>query len=129
MNWRERRKLAYLICDFDDARLPYKTIECSEEDLVAMIVAFFNDGSKLIYPIKAYFVAIVYAHFLSKYFDEDFHSALNEPDLLPDMPNFTVYDEGKRVYDEVLKQIGDIEQYESIQKTLKYFKQEFLIEG
>ena len=65
--------------------------------------------------------------FAYKYFKEDFYSVLNNEDLLPDDMYFVPYKVTAAIYDKILYGIGDIEQYESIKKTLQYFKQEFLI--
>ena len=128
MDYKERRKLSYLINAFDDIDLDYIYIKQSKEDLVKLIIKFFNTESLLIYPAKSYFVAIVYAKCIEKYFHINFYDALNDNELLPDDKYFKTYDESKDIYDKVLESIGDIYQYGSIDKTVKYFKQEYLID-
>ena len=128
MDYKERRKLSYLINAFDDIDLDYIYIKQSKEDLVKLIIKFFNTESLLIYPAKSYFVAIVYAKCIEKYFHINFYDALNDEELLPDDKYFKTYDESKDIYDKVLESIGDIYQYGSIDKTVKYFKQEYLID-
>ena len=66
MDYKERRKLSYLINTFDDIDLDYIYIKQSKEDLVKLIIKFFNTESLLIYPAKSYFVAIVYAKCIEK---------------------------------------------------------------
>ena len=127
MTWQNRRKLSYLMHEFDDTNLPYEYVMCNNQELVDMVIKFFKTESQIIYPAKSYFVAIVYAYYISKYFKEDFYSVLNNEDLLPDDMFFVPYKVTPTVYDNILYEIGDIEQYESIKKTLQYFKQEFLI--
>lgn len=127
MDYKERRKLSYLINAFDDIDLDYIYIKQSKEDLVKLIIKFFNTESLLIYPAKSYFVAIVYAKCIEKYFHINFYDALNDEELLPDDKYFKTYNESKDIYDKVLESIGDIYQYDSIDKTVKYFKQEYLI--
>ena len=127
MDYKERRKLSYLINAFDDIGLDYIYIKQSKEDLVKLIIKFFNTESLLIYPAKSYFVAIVYAKCIEKYFHINFYDALNDEELLPDDKYFKTYNESKDIYDKVLESIGDIYQYDSIDKTVKYFKQEYLI--
>ena len=127
MDYKERRKLSYLINTFDDIDLDYIYIKQSKEDLVKLIIKFFNTESLLIYPAKSYFVAIVYAKCIEKYFHINFYDALNDEELLPDDKYFKTYNESKDIYDKVLESIGDIYQYDSIDKTVKYFKQEYLI--
>lgn len=128
MDYKERRKLSYLINTFDDIDLDYIYIKQSKEDLVKLIIKFFNTESLLIYPAKSYFVAIVYAKCIEKYFHINFYDALNDEELLPDDKYFKTYTESKDIYDKVLESIGDIYQYDSIDKTVKYFKQEYLID-
>ena len=128
MDYKERRKLSYLINAFDDIDLDYIYIKQSKEDLVKLIIKFFNTESLLIYPAKSYFVAIVYAKCIEKYFHINFYDALNDEELLPDDKYFKTYNESKDIYDKVLESIGDIYQYGSIDKTVKYFKQEYLID-
>jgi hypothetical protein len=113
--------------EFNDVNLPYEHVSCTDEELIDTIVKFFKTKSELIYPAKSYFVAIVYAYYLQKYFSVEFDAALDDADLLPDDICFTPYSQSKHVYNEVLARIESIEYYESIQKTLQYFKQEFLI--
>ena len=127
MDYKERRKLSYLINAFDDIGLDYIYIKQSKEDLIKLIIKFFNTKSLLIYPAKSYFVAIVYAKCIEKYFHINFYDALNDEELLPDDKYFKTYNESKDIYDKVLESIGDIYQYDSIDKTVKYFKQEYLI--
>ena len=128
MDYKERRKLSYLINAFDDIDLDYIYIKQSKEDLVKLIIKFFNTESLLIYPAKSYFVAIVYAKCIEKYFHINFYDALNDEELLPDDKYFKTYNESKDIYDKVLESIGDIYKYDSIDKTVKYFKQEYLID-
>ena len=128
MDYKERRKLSYLINAFDDIGLDYIYIKQSKEDLIKLIIKFFNTKSLLIYPAKSYFVAIVYAKCIEKYFHINFYDALNDEELLPDDKYFKTYNESKDIYDKVLESIGDIYQYDSIDKTVKYFKQEYLID-
>ena len=128
MDYKERRKLSYLINAFDDIGLDYIYIKQSKEDLIKLIIKFFNTESLLIYPAKSYFVAIVYAKCIEKYFHINFYDALNDEELLPDDKYFKTYNESKDIYDKVLESIDNIYKYDSIDKTVKYFKQEYLID-
>ena len=127
MDYKERRKLSYLINTFDDIGLDYIYIKQSKEDLIKLIIKFFNTKSLLIYPAKSYFVAIVDAKCIEKYFHINFYDALNDKELLPDDKYFKTYKESKDIYDKVLESIDNIYKYDSIDKTVKYFKQEYLI--
>lgn len=128
MLWRERRRLAYLMFDFDDIDLDYKEEYIDDEHLVETIVNFFETESQLIYPAKSYFVAIVYAKMLERYFDIPFYEALNTEDLLIDDGYFRRYKDNPYIYDEVLKMVPEeFLELPSTEKTRKYFLQEFLI--
>lgn len=121
---KAKRKLSYLLNIWDDVNLPYIFNNDNVED---QVVDFFLTESELIYPAKSYFVAIVYAKCLEKYFGGSFFEYLNDPELLPDDTFFKVYSQDKSTYDNIINRIGNIWQYPSICKTVNYFKKEFLI--
>lgn len=120
-----RRELAYLINEWDDKNLPHII---RYDNLIQQVVNFFKTESKLVYPAKSYFVAIVYAKCLEKYFNIPFYEALDYKDLLFDDKFFIPYSKDKETYDIILGKIGDIFQYTSIDKTVNYFKQEFIVD-
>lgn len=103
-------------------------IRINEKNLEKQIISFFEKGSKLIFPAKSYFVAIVYAKCLEEYFGVNFYEALDDKDLLLGDKYFIPYSKSKNIYDFVLKEVGDIWNYKSVEITVKYFKQEFLVE-
>lgn len=121
---KAKRKLSYLLNIWDDVNLPYIFNNDNVED---QVVDFFLTESELIYPAKSYFVAIVYAKCLEKYFGGSFFEYLNDPELLPDDTYFKIYSQNKSTYDNIINRIGNIWQYPSICKTVNYFKKEFLI--
>lgn len=121
-----RRRMAYLLNDWDDINLPY---EFDNSNVLQQVINFFNNGSYLIYPAKSYFVAIIYAKCLEKYFHQNFYEMLNDKDLLPDDKFFITYQNDKVLYDNILDNIGEIWKYDSINKTVDYFKKEFLVDG
>lgn len=121
---KAKRKLSYLLNIWDDVNLPYIFNNDNVED---QVVDFFLTESELIYPAKSYFVAIIYAKCLEKYFGGSFFEYLNDPELLPDDTYFKVYSQDKSTYDNIINRIGNIWQYPSICKTVNYFKKEFLI--
>jgi hypothetical protein len=110
--------------EWDDVSLDHKV---NYNDIEDQIVEFFITESQLIYPAKSYFVAIVYAKCLEKYFKIPFYEALDYEDLLYDDKYFEKYSDSKHIYDNVIKRIGDIWQYKSICKTVNYFMKEFLL--
>lgn len=121
---KEKRKLSYLINDWDDINLPF-TI--NNDNIEKQVINFFINGSELVFPAKSYFVAIVYAKCLEKYFNEPFYESLNDIELLPDDKYFVLYEDDKQTYDNILKRINNIWEYKSIIKTVNYFKKEFII--
>ena len=130
MDWKYRRKLSYLINDFNDTGLDYTVKKYgSDEELVNEIVDFFISGSKLIYPAKSYFVAIVYAKLLEEHFDENFYDCLSDKELLPDDYFFVPYNRNRNVYNAVLSRIGNPLEYKAAEKTKEYFYQEILLDG
>ena len=130
MDWKYRRKLSYLINDFNDTGLYYTVKKYgSDEELVNEIVDFFISGSKLIYPAKSYFVAIVYAKLLEEHFNENFYDCLSDKELLPDDYFFVPYNRNRNVYNAVLSRIGNPLEYKAAEKTKEYFYQEFLLDG
>lgn len=120
----DKRKLSYLINDWDDVNLPF-TI--NEENVSSQVVDFFYKQSELIYPAKSYFVAIIYAKCLEHFFHEDFYECLSDKDLLPDDKFFKTYVDSKFIYDSIIETIDDPLDYQSAKKTIDYFKKEFLI--
>lgn len=121
---KEKRKLSYLINEWDDVNLPY-TFDYN--NISKQVIDFFINGSELLFPAKSYFVAIIYAKCLEKYFNESFYDSLNDIELLPDDKYFIPYGEDKETYDNILITINNIWNYDSVTKTVNYFKKEFLI--
>lgn len=115
---------------FGDENLPR---EYSYDHVPEQVLRFFVDGSKLVYPAKSFFVAIVYAVALQKHFGIDAREALSFEDLLPNDPCFRPWDERSAgTYLAVLGPCGDISNelldLKSTQSTYGYFKKEFGIE-
>lgn len=119
-----KRKMSYLINEWDDINLPYET---NFEDIPSQVVDFFFNESQLIYPAKSYFVAIVYASCMKDFFEEEFYRALSDKELLPDDKFFKTYTEDKETYDAILEKIKNPLAYDASLKTINYFKKEFLI--
>lgn len=121
---------AYLQNVWNDVDLNYLV---DNKNIADQVINFFKTESKLIYPAKSYFVAIVYSKCLEKWFKKDFYESLSDFELLPDDQFFKPYLYSKKVteiYNKILKFIDkDIWKYKSIIKTVEYFKKEFLING
>ena len=133
----EKRNLAYLFKEFDDTNLARVVLNSATDDEIAdQVIEFFVEGSALIYPPKSYFVAIVYAACMLKYFPEHFKDIV-EPlkcvDLLDKDDFFHPYfSKTCNIYNKVLQWLErervEILNYESTKSTHNYFRAEFLIE-
>ena len=133
---QEKRKLAYLFKEFDDVNLARIVLNSATDDEIAdQVIDFFVEGSALVYPSKSYFVAIVYAECMCKYFPEYFKDIV-EPlrcyDLLDKDDFFRPYsDKTCNIYNKILQFLErervEILQYSSTVKTHNYFSEEFLI--
>ena len=131
LDYKQRRQLAYKLYNnlFVDLGNQYQIIdEQTDQQLTDQVLDFFNNGSKLIYPAKFIFCNIVYSYYLNKYFKLDFYQCLDDQTILDDSPCVCLYSQRRNVYDNVLKQVlPKIETFDSIIKTRKFFKQEYLI--
>lgn len=129
MDWLQRREIANKLYNYSDNNLDFVILNDQTDDqIISQVLSFFENGSELVYPAKYIFCNIIYSHYLAKYFNLDFYNQLSDSNTLSDSPMYYFYDDHKNVYDEVLNKVYDrLEQYESINKTRKYFKQEFLI--
>lgn len=127
------RKEVYLYTEFDDVNLDHQYIDMSKEDIVMEVLRFFREGSSLIYPAKSYFVALIYAAAMEKYFKIDFFEALNSSELLFDDQYFVPYEKAQEIYDTVIYCIGGrgqiLNHIDTIHPTIDYFFQEFNLKG
>lgn len=122
----KRRRIAYKLFDWNDVNLK---ISIDNSNIAQQTIQFFNTQSELIYPAKSYFVAIVYAKCVEKFFAQDFYKTLDDTQLLPDDPYFVPYSDDIQTYNIILENIdSDILKYESTKKTVDYFKKEFLVD-
>ena len=99
-------------------------------DVVEPAVKYFNDKDLgFIYPAKSYVVAICYAYWLSKDFNENFYELLRDKDLLfNNDPYFKTYDNDREVYDNIIKRVFPLNENKGIVLDIKkYYMSEFLI--
>lgn len=130
LNFKQRRQVANALYEYDDSNLPIVIKEGqTDNELYEEVVSFFENGSELIYPSKYIFCNIVYSYYLQKYFGEDFLERLSDKETLEGSPCYYTYLDNPKLYDKILsKVLPNLESYNSIQKTLSYFRQEFLLE-
>lgn len=124
---KQRRLLSYSINEWDDVNLEY-TVDFKR--INQQVIKFFKTESKLVYPAKSIFVAIVYAKVLEELFNIPFYELLDDEELLPDDKYFKeyTYSRYKKGYDYILLKIGNVWKYPSIEKTIAYCKKEFLVD-
>lgn len=122
----ERRRMSNLINIWDDY---VDNVREDFSDVEQQTIDFFLHGSELVFPAKSVFVAIIYAKCMEDFFHIDFYSALDDEDLLENDRYFTVYSKNKEIYDRIIERIhkDSILNYASTEKTVDYFKKEFLV--
>lgn len=137
--WKVRQHVFHRTTPPTDMIEKKPVIICDEAGMVLVnrIVLYFSEqsGPELLYPSKAYAVAIVYAHLLAKYFDEDVISCLSDPDLLfGNDAHFVPYAQDPKTYDCVLQVLRELElcDFESstftqVQATVECFREEFML--
>jgi hypothetical protein len=99
------------------------------EDIVNYAVEYFKtDKIAWVYPSKSYVVAICYAKWISQDFNENFYELLNDKNLLAgNDPFFVPYENSKKVYDEIIKKIGNFDETEGIVPDIRrYYEEEIL---
>lgn len=125
-NLKKRRRLSYRLNQWDDVDLGY---EVNFNNIYEQVIEFFHSGSSLVYPAKSYFVAVIYASCMERFFQKDFYESLDDVELLPDDPYFIPYGKSPELYNRIIYNIKDsIWKYDSINTTVNYFKKEFLLE-
>jgi len=127
--WKIKQELYHrMITDYTDDlnKLP---VEFSNDVVENAVKYFYNKDMPFIYPSKSYVVAICYAYWLSKDFNENFYELLNDCDLLyGNDPHFKIYNEDMNTYDRILKEIMPLDETKGIVPDIKeYYKKEFFI--
>jgi len=127
--WKIRQALYHkLNSDYIDD-LKKIEIKISVDVVENAVRYFYNKDMPFIYPSKSYVVAICYAYWLSKDFDEDFYELLNDEDLLyGNDPYFKTYEEDTKTYDEILKKVMPLNENKGIVPDIKnYYMAEFFL--
>jgi len=91
----------------DDLNKVKIVFDDNQEVIIKNAIRHFNEKvDEWLYPAKSYAVAICYAYWISKDFNEDFYDLLNDPMLLAgNDPYFQTYDSSKEIYDRILNNI------------------------
>jgi len=127
--WKIRQKLYHKTNTEHDDDLNKLHTEYSS-NIIETAVKYFNDRDLgFVYPAKSYVVAICYAYWLSKDFNENFYELLSDKDLLfGNDPYFKIYEEDTKTYDEILKNIMPFNENKGIVPDIKnYYMAEFFI--
>ena len=109
--------------EFNYSQMSYK--DMSDDEIIQEVLNMFKNGCTYIEPAMSYFVAIIYAILMQKYYNISIYESLNNRNLLFSDRFFKLYDEKKYVYDTILKNIGSIFFYDSYKPFEKIFKREF----
>jgi hypothetical protein len=127
--WKIRQELYHRMMKDHNDDLNKIKIELSDDVIENAIKYFYDKNMPFIYPSKSYVVAICYAYWLSKDFNEDFYELLNDGNLLyGNDPYFKIYNEDINTYDSILKKIMPLDETKGIVPDVKeYYKKEFLI--
>jgi len=127
--WKIRQELYHRMMKDHNDDLNKIKIELSDDVIENAIKYFYDKNMPFIYPSKSYVVAICYAYWLSKDFNEDFYELLNDGNLLyGNDPYFKIYNEDINTYDSILKKIMPLDETKGIVPDVKeYYIKEFLI--
>lgn len=131
--WKIRQDVYHRTQVISDTAFDIIEQDLDDESLIEDIIRYMTaPESRLLYPTKAYAVAIVYATLLAEYFDENFIEALSDPDLLYGNDKYFVpYMEAQHIYNRVIGQISVELCFDNpqISATKDYFLKEFLIDA
>lgn len=96
---------------------------------------FQEQWELLIYPAKAFAVALVYAKLIEKHFGDNFFAVLDDPNLLIGDQYFYRYSDYPSIYDLAMAKLSamrlwefEINRLSQVQSTVGYFKREFWLD-
>jgi len=124
--WKIRQEIYHRLHKEYDDDLNKIDIVISEDIVGGALKHFKEYVDHWLYPAKSYFVAVCYAEWLSRDFNENFYDLLNDPLLLyGNDPYFKPYYEEKILYDEILKGVQrPIEMIGMVPHVRKYYESE-----
>jgi len=127
-DWRIVQELYHKLNTEHTDDLNHVIIHVKDEIIQNALRHFSEHVDIWIYPAKSYFVAICYASWIAKDFNEDFYELLDDPMLLAGNDDyFLPYSQSKYEYDEILKHIdiNNIEMNGMVPDVREYYEQEF----
>jgi hypothetical protein len=103
-------------------------IDIAVDDIARTAIRYFNEQDPgWLYPAKSYAVAVLYSHWLCEEFNEDFISALDDPDLLyVNDPYFVPYSKDKQNYIKIIAALPADMSQGMIPDIRGYFEREFM---
>ena len=129
-NWKIRQEIYHRLTTSFDDDLNIKEIVMTKNIVEDAVKYFVEKDIGWIYPSKSYMVAICYARWLSENFGGNQIDYLNDENLLyGNDPYFTIYNDSKEIYDQILTKIGGWNFNETsgmVPDVKNYFMQEFL---
>ena len=127
--WKIRQELYHRMETNHTDDLNKIPVEFSDNVIDNAIRYFYDKDMPFVYPSKSYVVAICYAYWLSKDFNENFYELLNDKNLLyGNDPYFKTYNQDINTYDSILKKIMPLNEKLGIVLDIKaYYRKEFLI--
>lgn len=126
--WKIRQEIYHRLTKDHGDDLNKRTIEIVD-DIVPSAVKYFKEKELgWLYPSKSYVVAILYAMWLEQEFNEDFFTALNDPDLLYNNdPYFIPYGQDPETYDKIIAAVPKDMSQGMIPDIRGYFEREFML--
>ena len=128
-DWKIRQELYHRLNVVHEDDLSKFNIEKSD-DIVNNAIRYFNEKDiGWIYPAKSYAVAICYAWWLSKDYEENFYELLDDKDLLyGNDPYFRHYSADKDTYSKILDKVLPIDEKKGMVSDIKkWYTAEFML--
>lgn len=126
--WKVRQEVYHRLNEEHGDDLNCVEIEIVD-DVVASAIRYFTETEVgWLYPSKSYVVAILYAKWLHEEFNEDFITALDDPDLLyGNDPYFVTYSQDKENYIKIIAALPNSMDGGMIPDIRNYFEKEFML--
>lgn len=125
--WKARQKAYHVTASLFRDDLNEVDVVISDNIVEDALLHFEEKVDEWIYPAKSYVVAICYAKWLERDFDEDFYEALDDPDLLyGNDPYFVPYSDDTSIYDAILSDLDFNDDTGMVPDIYEYYQEEML---
>jgi hypothetical protein len=130
-DWKIKQEIYHRLNIQHDDDLSTKDIQIST-NIIEDAIKYFNERDLgWLYPAKSYMVAICYAKWIAKEFNENRMDLLNDPDLLHgNDPYFVPYTQDPDTYIGIFQKINSWDFDESagmVPDVRSYFEKEFML--